>query len=152
MKLAALVYIRDGDRTLMLHRNTRPEDYHYGKWNGVGGKLQAGESPEQAARREVLEESGLALGRLEMKGVITFPMFDGMDDWYVFLFNGYEPSGTVGTCAEGELEWVRTSEVLSLNLWPGDRVFLPWMSESGFFSAIFTYRDGAFEGYEVLRY
>ena len=152
MKLATLCYLRDDAKTLMLHRNKRRDDYHFGKWNGLGGKLLSGESPEEGARREIEEESGLFAGRLELKGIITFPLFDRTDDWYVFLFKGTQWQGTLRDSAEGELHWIDNSKLLELELWPGDRVFLPWLDENGFFSAKFHYRDGQFKDYTAVRY
>ena len=80
MKLATLCYIMDEDKTLMLYRNKKENDYHEGKWNGLGGKLEAGETPEECAIREVYEESGLKVFGPQLKGLITFPMFDGIDE------------------------------------------------------------------------
>ena len=37
----------------MLHRVKKENDYHEGKWNGLGGKFEAGESPEECAKREI---------------------------------------------------------------------------------------------------
>ena len=61
MKLATLCYVVDGEKTLMLYRNKKEDDYHEGKWNGLGGKLEHGETPEECAVREVFEESGLIM-------------------------------------------------------------------------------------------
>ena len=47
MKLATLCYVQHGQKTLMLHRIKKPQDIHQGKWNGLGGKLLPGETPEQ---------------------------------------------------------------------------------------------------------
>jgi len=49
MKLATLCYVQDKktNSTLMLHRVKKENDYHRGKWNGLGGKFEPGESPEQ---------------------------------------------------------------------------------------------------------
>ncbi|MFN8391458.1 MAG: 8-oxo-dGTP diphosphatase [Bdellovibrionota bacterium] len=152
MKLATLCYVQENGCTLMLHRNTRPDDFHLDKWNGLGGKLQAGESPEEGVRREVFEESGLALRSLRMRGVITFPQFDGRDDWYVFVFTAERASGELRDSSEGHLEWIPDASLLDLNLWPGDRVFLPWIREESFFSAKFTYRNKEFIGHEVHFY
>jgi 8-oxo-dGTP diphosphatase len=151
VKLATLCYLRRDGKTLMLYR-TRPGDYHQGKWNGLGGKLAPGESPEDCVRREVLEESGLAVTRMDLRGVITFPMFDGQDDWYVFVYTITEFAGEVRASLEGELAWIDDDRLLDLNLWPGDRVFLPWLESSRLFSAKFRYEGGRFKGYEVSFY
>ena len=61
MKLATLCYVIDKktNSTLMLHRVKKVNDYHEGKWNGLGGKFEQGESPEECAIREIEEECGL---------------------------------------------------------------------------------------------
>ncbi len=150
MKLATLCYVVDGDKTLMLYRNKKENDYHEGKWNGLGGKFEAGESPEDCAVREIYEESGLTVNNPTLKGFITFPMFDGVDDWYVFLFVCKEFEGKLIESNEGELKWIPNDKLLDLNLWPGDRVFIPWLFDENFFSAKFNYEEGKFVDYEVL--
>ena len=153
LRLATLVYVRDGDLTLMLHRNARPDDTHYGKWNGLGGKFEPGESPEQCMRREVLEESGLTVEAAELKGFLTFPDFDGEHDWYAFVYLVTRTSGDLGPDpTEGSLRWVPTAELLDLTLWEGDRVFLPWLDRVGTFSAVFNYRGGRLVDHEVSFY
>lgn len=152
-KLATLVYVRDGDRTLMLHRNKRRDDPHFGKWNGLGGKLEPGESPETCMRREVLEESGLTVEAAELKGFLSFPDFDGRFDWYAFVFLVTRVSGKVGDDPpEGTLAWVPTADVPSLPLWEGDRVFLPWLDRPGTFSGLFRYQAGRLVDHEVTFY
>lgn len=147
---ATLCYLERDGRILMLHRDTRPDDLHYGKSNGLGGKLEAGESPLDCARREILEESGLVATRLRFAGHITFPRFDGSRDWSVFLFHAPDPAGEVGPHpAEGHLEWVPRERVLDLNLWEGDRHFLPWLLEGRRFLARFDYENGHYQGHEV---
>ena len=56
----SLCYIEQGGRYLMLHRTKKKQDPNAGKWIGVGGKFEDGESPEECARREVEEETGLS--------------------------------------------------------------------------------------------
>jgi 8-oxo-dGTP diphosphatase len=75
MKLATLCYLRRNGHTLMLHRNKKENDMHVGKWNGLGGKLENGESPEECAVREIREESGYVAKNPIFRGVITFPRF-----------------------------------------------------------------------------
>lgn len=139
---ATLCYVRAGGRTLMLHRNKKEGDAHRGKWNGLGGKFEAGESPEDCVRREVLEESGLTLLDPRLRGVLSFPGFRPGEDWLVFVYTATKFTGTLGVCAEGELEWIDDARLLDRPLWEGDRVFLPWLDGERFFSAKFVYRDG----------
>ncbi|HKI58311.1 MAG TPA: 8-oxo-dGTP diphosphatase [Trueperaceae bacterium] len=152
LKLATLAYLRRDGRTLMLHRDGREEDYHRGRYNGLGGKFEPGESPEACLAREVREESGLVVEEARLKGVITFPLFDGADDWYTFVFVVPRFSGSARPSVEGSLHWVPDGDVADLPLWPGDRVFLPWLRHETFFSATFRYLDGVFQSYEAVFY
>lgn len=144
-----LCYLRRDGHTLMLHKR-RGEGR--GKHNGLGGKLEPGESPEDALRREVLEESGLVLHSARLRGVLTFPLFDGSDDWYVFVYTSDDFGGELRASDEGELRWVPDGELPSLDLYEGDRVFLPWLEGERVFSAKLRYRGGVFEGHEVTFY
>ena len=153
VKLATLAYVRRGDRTLMIRRDKRPADAHFGKWNGLGGKFEPGESPEACLRREVLEESGLEVVRADLKGFLTWPAFDGTHDWYAFCFVVTEVRGTLrADPPEGSLHWVPTVEVPTLPLWDGDRLFLPWLDRPGTFSATFRYQAGRLVDHEVAFY
>jgi len=71
MKLATLCYIKNQNKTLMLHRVKKENDMHEGKWNGLGGKIEFGETPEENAIREIKEESGLIVRNPVLKGIIT---------------------------------------------------------------------------------
>ena len=141
MKLGTLVYLKRNNRTLMLHRVKKQQDYHEGKWNGLGGKIDPGETPEECAIREVKEESGLDLVNPRLRGFITFPMFDGVDDWYVYLFTGREFTGDLIDSPEGNLAWIDDDKLLDLNLWEGDYIFLKWLDGDRFFSAKFSYKN-----------
>ncbi|MFC2133423.1 NUDIX domain-containing protein [Bacteroidota bacterium] len=148
--LATLCYVMQNDKTLMLYRNKKENDFHEGKWNGLGGKFEPGETPEECAVREIKEESGLIVTDPMMKGFITFPLFDGKNDWYVFVFkfDGYE--GELIDSPEGKLEWIPNDKLTELNLWEGDSIFIPWLFEKKFFSAKFNYKDKKFIDYEVV--
>jgi len=150
---ATLVYVRCGEEILMLHRNApdRPNDFHAGKWNGLGGKLELDESPLAGALREIREESGLELepGALRIVGVLQFPNFKPgkAEDWLAWVCVAEVPSEVrsrrlEGT--EGSLHWIHRSKLLELNLWPGDREFLPHvLSERPFFGTIWYDSQGA---------
>jgi 8-oxo-dGTP diphosphatase len=154
MKLATLCYIRDTKfkKTLMIHRIKKTGDYHTGKWNGLGGKLVPGESPEDCVKREIMEESGLIITNPRMHGFITFPLFDGKEDWYVFLFTAENYIGRIIDSNEGKLEWIADDDLTKLNLWDGDQIFIEWLLQDRFFSAKFIYKDKKYLSHEVFFY
>lgn len=152
MKLATLCYLRHPGQTLMIHRIKKPNDMHLGKWNGLGGKLEPGETPEECAVREIYEESGLRAQNPRLKGLITFPGFANEEDWYTFLFVVTEFEGKLIDSPEGVLKWIDDEELLSLPLWEGDHIFIPWLDQPRFFSAKFVYKDGVLVSHSVNFY
>lgn len=150
MILATLCYIKHNGKTLMVHRNKKPNDIHAGKWNGLGGKFEAGETPEMCIRREVQEEAGLFIQNPRLHGLLVFTNFKG-NDWYVFVFTTTEFDGELSESSpEGHLEWVEDERLTSLNLWESDHIFLPWVKEGKFFSARFDYTGDVMGKYEVV--
>ncbi len=146
--LATLGYILspDGRRVLLVHRNKRPGDAHYGKYNGLGGKLEPGEDIVACLRREVREESGLECEQLQLRGTISWPGFGKHgEDWFGFIFLVERFRGEPWQeNAEGVLEWVEIERVLQLPLWEGDRFFLPLVFDHSAppFHGVMPYRDG----------
>jgi 8-oxo-dGTP diphosphatase len=146
--LATLAYILSPDhqRVLLIHRNRRPEDAHYGKYNGLGGKVDPSEDIVSCIRREVREESGLECDELVLRGTISWPGFGkGGEDWFGFLFRVDRYRGTPLTeNPEGSLVWIEVDRLLELPLWEGDRHFLPLIfgPQSGQFHGVMPYRDG----------
>lgn len=139
MKLTTLCYIEDDDRYLMLHRVKKKQDINAGKWIGVGGHFQEGESPEECLLREVKEETGLTLTEYLFRGIVTFDS-DQQETEYMCLYTASGFYGEMIPCNEGELKWVKKEEVLSLNLWEGDKVFLRLLTQdTPFFSLKLTY-------------
>jgi 8-oxo-dGTP diphosphatase len=87
--LATLGYVvsSDRDRVLLMHRNKRPDDLHYGRYNGLGGRLEADEDDAAGMRREIWEESGLEVERPTLRGTISWPGFGRTgEDWFGLLF------------------------------------------------------------------
>ena len=72
MKNTSLCYIERGGQYLMLHRVKKAHDENEGKWIGVGGKFEPGESPEECMQREMLEETGLTAAAWRYRGIVTF--------------------------------------------------------------------------------
>ena len=141
MKLATLCYIKKDGKTLMLHRTKNKNDIHEGKWVGVGGKIEKGESPEECAVREVFEETGLKAEELKLRGLLTFPDFNNSEDWYGYLYVVEKFSGEIIESPEGDLKWVEDSKLFELDMWEGDELFMRWMMEDRMFSAKFVYDE-----------
>ncbi|SHJ61504.1 NUDIX hydrolase [Tepidibacter formicigenes] len=152
MKNSTICYIEKDGKTLMLHRNKKQNDIHEGKWVGLGGKMEQGETPEECIIREVKEESGLNIKSPKLKGILTFPKFKDNEDWYVFVFTASEFTGNIIDCDEGELKWIDNDEILNLNLWEGDKLFLKWMNEDKFFSGKLVYENGELLENKVVFY
>lgn len=153
MIVATLNYIRKDDKTLMLYRNKRIDDYHLGKYNGVGGKLESGESPEECALREIEEETGLIAKDLIYRGHITFPVFDGTSDWLCFVYECFDFEGDLKACAEGTLHWVDDDKLFELNLWEGDPIFMDIIYQtSDSFYGKFVYCNKKLTDYYIVQY
>lgn len=151
MLLATLCYIKHDGKTLMVYRNKKPGDIHAGKWNGLGGKFEPGETPEECVIREIKEESGLEIHAPRLHGLLMFPAFKG-SDWYVFVFTATDFNGELIDSPEGELRWVPDKELASLPLWPSDPIFFPWIESGRFFSARFEYAGEEMKGHQVTFY
>ena len=136
----AYVWDRSSDRVLMIHRNARADDDHFGKYNGLGGKLEPDEDVVAGIRRELREEAAIELVSIALRGTITWTGFGPRgEDWLGFVFLVDEWSGDVPQSnEEGELEWVERHRIVAacaddpaearsarLPLWEGDRYFLP---------------------------
>jgi 8-oxo-dGTP diphosphatase len=146
--LATLGYVLspDGKQVLMVHRNRRPDDLHFGKYNGLGGKLDSGEDIVAGMRREIREEARLECVSLHLRGTISWPGFGKRgEDWFgfIFLIDGFTGTPPAEN-AEGTLSWVTVEGILDLPLWEGDRHFLPLVFDPRIsrFHGVMPYREG----------
>jgi 8-oxo-dGTP diphosphatase len=146
--LATLGYVLspDGRQVLLIHRNRRPDDPHFGKYNGLGGKLDRGEDVVAGLRREVREEGGLECEALALRGTVSWPGFGKHgEDWFGFVFLIERWSGRpLAENPEGTLEWMAVDRLRELPLWEGDRYFLPLVFDRAVrqFHGVMPYRDG----------
>ena len=140
MKQTTLCYLERGDEYLMLHRTKKENDENHDKWIGVGGKFEAGESPEDCIRREIFEETGLTVTDYRYRGIVTF-VSDLYGTEYMHLFSVTDWIGEARECDEGELAWIKKQKLFDLTMWQGDRIFLRLLQEDvPFFSLKLTYR------------
>jgi 8-oxo-dGTP diphosphatase len=146
--LATLGYLVQQDKVLLVRRHKRPQDAHLGKYNGLGGKLEPLEDVVSGLRREFLEEAGIELESVELRGTINWSGFGKQgEDWFGFVFLVRGHTGTIMLeNPEGTLEWVEISKLLAgeLPLWEGDKHFLPLVFDQNPrpFSGVMPYKDG----------
>jgi len=142
---AVLLYAFRGHELLMIHGKK--------KWNGLGGKLEPGETMAEAAVREFQEESDCTTVPAQWRrlGELYFPNFkaDKNEDWWVTVFVTDLSGEQVAQIPlddplrpEGSLHFVPLSRVDCLDLWEGDRLFLPFVFERKPFQGTLFYRDG----------
>lgn len=137
----SLIYIEQNNCYLLLHRVKKEKDVNKDKWIGVGGKFLAGETPEQCAKRETLEETGLTLIEPEYRGIVDFKSV-GWPEERMHLFWADRFEGSLKDCAEGTLEWVPKEKMDQLPQWEGDRIFMRLLEER----APFFHLQLAYEG------
>lgn len=144
--LTTLCYVEKDGQYLMLHRVSKKNDVNKDKWIGIGGHFEEGESPEECLLREAKEETGLTLTSWKFRGIVTF-IAKGWPPEYMCLYTADGFTGEMISCTEGTLEWVPKSEIMRLNLWEGDKIFLKLMAEDAPFFSLKLMYDG-----DVLTY
>ena len=149
MKMTTVCYIRQDDEVLMLHRTKKEIDINKGKWIGVGGKFEKGESPAECVVREVREETGLTLIDPRLVALVTFNFLNpgpGLDDWeteymFVFVCDKFEGELKSEDTDEGFLCWIPQDALSGLDLWEGDALFMgPVLQGAPFFSMKIVYQ------------
>lgn len=145
----------DGQQTLLVHRNARPDDQHLGKYNGLGGKMHADEDVIGCMLREIREESGLECTTLQLRGTINWTGFgpDG-ENWLGFIFLITTYSGTpLARNDEGDLAWYPVADLDRLPMWDGDRYFLPLVFDGDLrlFHGFMPYAGGRPVGWSYSR-
>ena len=136
----------------MLLRDVDKADGSLGKWLGVGGKLEKGEAPDECFLREVFEETGIKLNKSDIiqNGIVDFQS-EKYESERMYLYTARVQSDYFNpACNEGKLKWINKNEVLSLNMWEGDHVFLKrLLSDEAFFTLSLIY--GGPSGDELIK-
>lgn len=136
----------DKKKVLLVHRQGREDDHHVGKFNGLGGKMQPGESVSQCMEREIHEEAGLICTSMSLRGTINWTDFGPKgEDWLGFIFLITTFSGIPKRInEEGRLDWHPMEDLDTLPMWPGDRHFLPLVFDDDprIFHGVMPYKNG----------
>lgn len=148
--ITTLCYIEKDDKYLMLYRNKKKDDLNEGKWIGIGGKIEDNETPLECVVREIKEETGLNAIDPVLQGLVSFSYNDNESE-YMYLYTCKDFTGNVlDNCNEGELKWINKSDILSLSLWEGDRIFLPLLDKkSDIFYLTLRYLDDNLIDYQL---
>jgi len=151
-----ICFVRQGNRILLLNREYPT---WMGRWNGVGGKLEPGESPRESMRRELAEETGITACRLIYKGLVTWTSDDGAFDFggmYLYLAEVPESFAypTPVKTAEGILDWKPIDWILhpeNVGVTSNVPVFLPAVLEdSRCYDHRCLYRNGELAGHVAV--
>lgn len=113
-----------------------------GKWNGFGGKVNDGEQLVAAARREIKEEAGIDVLDLDKMGVVEFE-FDGKPDIFeVHIFKAKEFKGNPIESEEMEPKWFFIDEIPFMQMWSGDRLWMPHFMKNRKFKGKILFGEG----------
>lgn len=104
-----LVFIKDKDKYLFIQKKNR-DSFGFNKLNGVGGHIEKGEEPYEAARREITEETGLHVNNLELAAIL-FIDINQNPGIQVFVFKSDHFQGNIKQSDEGELQWISVKEI-----------------------------------------
>jgi 8-oxo-dGTP diphosphatase / 2-hydroxy-dATP diphosphatase len=121
-KVLTLCVIYKGSRVLL---GMKKRGFGQGRWNGFGGKIHEGETIEAAAKREVLEESGVNILDMEKMGIIEFEFQGNPEILEVNIFRAENFSGNPIETEEMKPQWFDVKEIPFEEMWSDDRYWLP---------------------------
>lgn len=107
--------------------------YSKGKWNGFGGKIEDGETPKEAAVREVLEESEVKIKEEDLTQVAHFFYHEPQGDWDVIVYVCNKFEGTPKESKEMLPEWFGTDNLPVDDMWENDSLWI---------TRVFSTKDG----------
>jgi mutator protein MutT len=129
--------VRDGK--VLLGRRKK-NGFGQGKWLGFGGKVEPGETVEEAMTREFKEEAGINVNNYEKRGVLTFHYVNDPDmevHYYEVLTYDGEPTES----DEMENAWFNIADIPYNKMWPNDKYWLPMFLKKEYFSGEFWFDE-----------
>ena len=133
-----MIYLKRDDCYLLLYRNKKKNDINKGKWIGIGGHVEQGETIDQCAIRETKEETGFDVRSLSVCGEVLFIDDDLRIMMYVYEIEDFD--GELTECDEGELRWIPIKNIYDYPMWEGDKAFVPKViNHEPYFKMVLTY-------------
>lgn len=143
LRKVTLVFLLKDDKILLAMKK---RGFGVGKWNGVGGKTNPGETIEEAARREANEEIGVNLGTIEKTAVLDFffPSAPVDQNWnqQVHVYFCREWKGEISESEEMKPHWYKIDEIPYKEMWSDDELWLPKVIEGNKVYGRFVFGDG----------
>ena len=132
---AVLVFLQDASNLLLIHKK---RGLGKGKVNAPGGRLEPGETWEQAAFRETKEETGLTVSSLTPSADLKFQFTNGYSlAARVFLARGW--NGILTPCDEADPFWHPADDLPWQKMWADDALWLPLVLEGQWVDAHFVF-------------
>jgi 8-oxo-dGTP diphosphatase/2-hydroxy-dATP diphosphatase len=137
-KIMTLCCLYDDTRILL---GMKKRGFGAGKWNGFGGKINAGETIEQAAKRELKEEAGLSVEKIDKRGVILFEFENNPEKLEVHIFSAHIFSGEPKESEEMRPQWFALDKIPYQDMWPDDIFWMPLMLSGKNFAGTVHFKD-----------
>ena len=144
-----MIYLKKDNSYLLLLRNKKKNDINEGKWIGVGGHVEKGETIDECAVREVKEETGYDVHSLNCAGEVLF--IDENLKMMMYIYEVTDFSGAMIECNEGDLKWIPIKDLYNYPMWEGDKAFLPKLiNHEPYFKMVVTYRHNVLVSVEEI--
>lgn len=137
--LTLCLVLKDGKILLGMKKR----GFGMGRWNGFGGKVEEGESIEDGAKRETLEECGVTITKMEKVGIHEFEFADKPGDILeVSVFRVDAWTGEPVETEEMRPQWFTVDAIPYDEMWPDDIHWLPVFLAGKKFRTKFLFGEG----------